>query len=282
VPPRTSGMDSRRTTWRFRQLAITRLSFLALVAVSASYAQTSPPLVGVLDVSDYLSYTGFALNTHLHSPCSEASFSVSGPGFPSVTKSQTGNTVAGSVDYYFTRGLTNSSPMTAYSTGSLTIYALGPTGTHVTLTGTRTGQTVVTSSGATVSASASGGHTASLPGGPSSVTINDNLFPNGGTFVTGAQTTCNGQPYSLVTSLELGTYLVVNNNCPGTTGGTAEAINTIRVKRRDRSADSSGMSVFSLVSLGLNLLGLLGFLFTLLCDGGEDPRFEGDKLIYRS
>jgi hypothetical protein len=42
------------------------------------------------------------------------------------------------------------------------------------------------------------------------------------------------------------------------------------------------MSVLSLVSLGLNLLGLLGLLFGLLSDNGEDPRFEGDKLIYRS
>ena len=42
------------------------------------------------------------------------------------------------------------------------------------------------------------------------------------------------------------------------------------------------MSVFSLVSLGLNLLGLLGLLCGLRLDHGEDPRFEGDKLLYRS
>jgi hypothetical protein len=42
------------------------------------------------------------------------------------------------------------------------------------------------------------------------------------------------------------------------------------------------MFLLSLVFSGLNLLVIIHSLISLLCDRGEDPRFEGDKLIYRS
>jgi len=32
----------------------------------------------------------------------------------------------------------------------------------------------------------------------------------------------------------------------------------------------------------LNLLGVLGLVYALVFENGKDPRFEGDKLIYRS
>ncbi|MBV9158866.1 MAG: hypothetical protein JO097_21580 [Acidobacteriaceae bacterium] len=200
---------------------------LILALALGAFGQSSPQLVGVLNVADYLSYTGFQLNGSQTSPCSQSSYSGSGT-FQAVSKTQAEATVTASVDY-LTAGLNDGSPMTAYSTGNLTIYALGPTGTRVTLTGTRTGQTTVTSSGATVSASASGGYTAMLPGGPASVSIDANLFPSGGTFTTGAETTCNGLVYSYVTAIDLSTYLVVNNNCPGMTCGTAQAVNAVQV-----------------------------------------------------
>jgi hypothetical protein len=121
--------------------------------------------------------------------------------------------------------------MTAFSRGGLSVYALGPTGTHIDLIGRRTGQTIVTSTGATTSASVSGGlHTVSLPG-PGSLTLpfDDPLaFPTEG-FTTGAEALINGETYSFVTFIDLYTDLEVNNNCPGQTCGTARAINSITV-----------------------------------------------------
>lgn len=40
--------------------------------------------------------------------------------------------------------------------------------------------------------------------------------------------------------------------------------------------------LFVVISELLYLLGLVGLLYGLLFENGEDPRFEGDKLIYRS
>jgi hypothetical protein len=40
--------------------------------------------------------------------------------------------------------------------------------------------------------------------------------------------------------------------------------------------------LFSWIGLVLNLLGWVGLVLGLLCEPKEDPRFEGDKLIYRS
>jgi hypothetical protein len=120
--------------------------------------------------------------------------------------------------------------MSAYSTGGLDVYAFATPGTPITLAGTRTGKTIVTSSGATVSASTpTGQNTAQLPAGPAMMTINLNLFSGlSGNFVTGAaNTACPG--YSFVTHIDLSTYLVVNNNCPGTTCGTAEATDSVRI-----------------------------------------------------
>ncbi len=202
------------------------LSALLLVCPRWTEAQQPPQLVGVLDATSYLSYTGFQPNIHLSSPCDQAAYSGGSAGDFSGTKSQVGNTVSASVDLG-TRGLTNANPMTVYSSGGLTIYALGPTGTHVTLTGTRSGQTTVQSSGATVSATASGAHLANLPGGQSTVTFNDPLSL--GPFVTSAQVSCNGRIYSYVTFIDLNTNVVVNNNCNGTTCGTAQAMNSVSV-----------------------------------------------------
>jgi 6-phosphogluconolactonase (cycloisomerase 2 family) len=209
---------------------------LFLVALIALFApanqmlaqQSAPKLVGVLNVADYLSYTGFQLNNSLSSACNESSFSGTA-SFKLVTKTEVNGTVSASVDYV-TNGLANGVPMTAYSTGSLDIYALAPPNTAIALAGARTGAAIVTSRGATVSASAPNGqNTASLPGGGALVRIDQDLFPNGsGNFITGAASaTCPG--YSYVTSIDLSTYLVVDNNCPGETCGTAEAVNSVSV-----------------------------------------------------
>lgn len=209
-----------------RRFAPLEAAILALFWACAGHAQPVS-LAGGLSVSDYLSYTGFQLNSSLNSPCSQAAFNGAG-AFRSVTKTQTGTTVTAAVDYA-TAGLNNGLPMTAYSLGNIMIYAQAPPGTTVLLRGRRTGTTIATSSGATVNASApQGQHTASLPGGPAVVAIDDDLFPGGGSFVTGAASgSCPG--YSYVTTIDMGTYLVVNNNCPGTTCGVAEAINKVTV-----------------------------------------------------
>jgi hypothetical protein len=44
-----------------------------------------------------------------------------------------------------------------------------------------------------------------------------------------------------------------------------------RIKPKDRSADSSGMFLLSLVFSGLNLLVIFHGLISLLCDRGEVP-----------
>ena len=40
--------------------------------------------------------------------------------------------------------------------------------------------------------------------------------------------------------------------------------------------------LFFLLAGFLSLLGLMGLVYALLLENDEDPRFEGDKLIYRS
>ncbi len=42
------------------------------------------------------------------------------------------------------------------------------------------------------------------------------------------------------------------------------------------------LTIFSWIGIVLNLLGWVVLVFGLPCEPKEDPRFEGDKLIYRS
>jgi hypothetical protein len=242
----------------------------SLMCPSLALAQQgTPQLVGVLDTTDYLSYTGFQPDIHLFSPCSQGSSSGGVGGVFTGGKTQGGNTVTASIDYV-THGLANGNPMNAYSTGGLAIYALAPPNTSITLTGKRTGSTTVSSSGATVSASTPlFQHRASLPGGPPSVSISDDLFPNGsGVFATGAVSdSCPG--YSYVTFIDLSTFLTVNNNCPGTTCGTAEAINSVSI--------TASSKVPAPTNLQASQIGHTGTQIQLTWDYGSDP-IDGFKV----
>ncbi len=203
---------------------------VALISVSAVFQangqQTSvAPFAFRLDANRYLYYNGSPASTdHFVSACDQTSYNNTDLAPSFETGKTTGPNTATAYIHGFTRGSTANASQTA--TGSaLTVYALGPTGTRVHLTWTRTGQANVSGPGPSASASSVSGASAQLPGRLTD-TSNENQVFDGAT--TG-EVSCGGNIYSFVTSISLDTNVQTSGNCVGC---TADVVTTLNVSGR--------------------------------------------------
>jgi len=118
------------------------------------------------------------------------------------------------------------------------VYALGPTGTHVHLTWTRTGQASVSGAGPSALAYSVGGALAQLPA-PLSNTSNENeVFDD----MTGSEVSCGGSTYSYVLSISLNTTVETGGDCEGC---TADAMTTVNVTGTDCQVGPNDINLYA-------------------------------------
>jgi hypothetical protein len=193
---------------------------VAVVLVTPGYGQQQPPpLAFRLDAVRDLYYNGgHASHDPFVSSCNENSFTS-----PDLGGFITGKTAGPNTARAYTHGSTrgSSANATQNGAGTLTVYALGPTGTSVHLEGTLTGQASVSGQGGSASASAAGA-SASLPSRTSDTSNKDYVFDG----VTGAEVTCGGLTYSYVTQIDIGNFVGTGGNCNSC---FADAIATVNV-----------------------------------------------------